>query len=145
RDVEHRIQRAEQASDREVTAERPSGVPTEYDEHARLLFEMQRLAYQSDTTRVATFMIGPQQSGKSYPQIGIADGHHPLSHHGNDPAIMAKLARVNAYHVSLFAEYLKNLAETQDGDGSLLDHVAILYGSAMGNSQEHKPRDLPIL
>ena len=146
RDVERRIQRSEQADARELPeVTKPAGIPTDYEEHARLLFEMQRLAYQTDMTRVITFMIGREQSAKTYPQIGVPDAHHPITHQTENPESMAKVAKINAYHVSLFSEYLKTLAETPDGDGSLLDNVAILYGASMGNGGAHSPRDLPIV
>ena len=146
RDVERRIQNAEHGSARELPeVTKPAGTPTDYHEHARLLFEMQRLAYQTDMTRVITFMIGREQSAKTYPQVGVPDAHHPITHQTDNPASMAKVAKINAYHVSLFAEYLGMLAETPDGDGSLLDNVAILYGGSMGDGGKHEPRNLPIV
>lgn len=146
RSVERRIQAAEREGARELPAvEKPTGTPTEYVEHARLMFEMQRLAYQSDVTRVITFMIGREQSGKTYPQIGVPDAHHPISHHGGNQSLIAKVAKINAYHVSMFAEYLAILASTPEGEGSLLDQVMLVYGSSMGDGGKHEPRNLPML
>lgn len=146
RGVERRIQAAEREDARALPAvEKPAGTPDDYAAHAQLMFEMQRLAYQSDVTRVITFMIGREQSGKTYPQIGVPDAHHPISHHGGNHALIAKVAKINAYHVSMFADYLTMLAATPDGDGSLLDHTMLLYGSSMGDGGKHEPRNLPIL
>jgi hypothetical protein len=103
------------------------------------------LAYQCDLTRVITFMIGRELSGRSYPQIGIPDAHHPLSHHEGDPAKIAIMAKLNAYHVSQFAYFIEKLRATPDGDGSLLDHSMILYGAGMSESNEHYPYNLPVL
>jgi hypothetical protein len=123
----------------------PAGVPNQFEDHAKLMFDLQLLAYQCDLTRVITFMIGRELSGRSYPQIGIPDAHHPLSHHEGDPAKIAVMARLNAYHVSQFAYYIEKLKATPDGDGSLLDHSMILYGAGMSESNEHYPYNLPVL
>jgi len=146
RDVERRIQKAEEQSTKELpVVDEPAGVPTQFEDHAKLMFDLQLLAYQCDLTRVITFMIGRELSGRSYPQIGIPDAHHPLSHHEGDPAKIAVMARLNAYHVSQFAYYLEKLKATPDGDGSLLDHSMILYGAGMSESNEHYPYNLPVL
>ncbi len=146
RDVERRIQRAEEEGTRDLpVVEQPSGVPSSYDDHARLMFDLQVLAYQCDFTRVITLMMGRELSGQTYPQIGVPDAHHPVSHHENSPAKIAVLAKINVYHASLFAYYLDRLSSTADGDGSLLDHTTILYGAGMGNSNGHSPDDLPLL
>jgi uncharacterized protein DUF1552 len=147
RDSERRIQRAEAQSARELpAADAPSGsIPAAFDEYAKLMFDLQVLAYQADLTRVITFMIAKELSGRTYPEIGVPDPHHPLSHHQNDPQKLEKLTRVNILHVQLFAYYLDRLRSTPDGDGSLLDHVILLYGSGMGNSNLHDPRNLPML
>ena len=146
RDIESRIQKAEEqgAAELPVVTE-PAGVPVSFDEYAKLMFDLQVLAYQSDLTRVITFMIGREFSGRSYPEIGVSDAHHPLSHHQYDPEKVALMAKLNAYHVSLFAYYLEKLHSTKEGDGSLLDHVLLIYGAGMSDSNSHDPRNLPIL
>ncbi|MFP5378538.1 MAG: DUF1552 domain-containing protein [Vicinamibacteria bacterium] len=145
RDVERRIQKT-MAHNAELPAfDRPAGVPESFAEHARLMFDMQLLAYQGDVTRVPTFMIGREFSGRTYPEIGVPDAHHPISHHQRDPVRMEKCAKVNHYHVSLFAEYVEKLRQTPDGDGSLLDHTVILYGAGMNEGNGHIPRNLPLL
>jgi hypothetical protein len=146
RDVERRIQKSEEQSARELPlVEQPIGVPPSFAEHARLMFDLQVLAYQSDLTRVITFMIGREFSGRSYPEAGAPDAHHPTSHHQGDPTKLAHLTRINTYHAQLFAEYLDKLASTPDGDGSLVDHLMILYGAGMSDGNAHSPRNLPIL
>jgi len=147
RDIERRIQRAEAESARQLPiVERPTGsIAASFEEYAKLMFDLQVLAYQSDLTRVITFMIGKELSSRTYPEIGVPDQHHPLSHHQNDVQKLEKLTRINAFHMSLFAYYLKRLQSTEDGDGSLLDHVMLLYGSGMSNSNLHIPHKLPIL
>ena len=133
REIERRIQNAEARGRELPLVESPAGIPVSYDEHARLMFDMQALAFQTDATRIITFQIGREQSGATYPQIGVSDSHHPISHHGGDKNKMAALQRINTYHISLFGYFLDRLAETTDGDGSVLDHIAILYGSAISD------------
>ena len=147
RDVERRIQRAEAAvGENELPdLERPLGVPSSYADHARLMFDLQRLALQGDITRVVTFQLARETSKRTYPETGVKDPHHPLTHHGNDPEKIAKMARINQFHVSLFAEFLEGLQETPESDGSLLDHVLYLYGSGMGNPNLHDHTNLPII
>jgi len=147
REIERRIQKAEEQSAKELPAmERPSGgIPGTFAEHARLMFDMQLLAYQSDMTRIVTFMLSREVSPRSYPEIGISDPHHGLSHHGNNPASMAKLAKLNQYHMQQFAYFLDKLKSTPDGDGTLLDHTTMLYGCGISNSNEHVHTNLPIL
>jgi Protein of unknown function (DUF1552) len=147
RDVERRIQRAEAQSARELpVVERPTGsIAASFEEYAKLMFDLQVLAYQSDLTRVVSFMIGKELSGRTYPELGVPDQHHPLSHHQNDPAKLEKLTRINSFHMSLFAYYLDKLQSTEDGEGSLLDHVMLVYGSGMSNSNLHIATKLPIL
>lgn len=147
REVERQIQRAEAtAADNPLPdLDRPQGVPAAYADHARLMFELQLLAYQGDITRVVTFQLARELSGRTYPEVGVPDPHHPLSHHGNDPVKVEKISRINRFHVSLFAEYLQKLKATPDGDGSLLDHTVLLYGSGMGNPSTHDHDNLPIL
>ena len=147
REVERRIQKAE-ADVKEnplPDLDRPVGVPTAYADHARLMFDLQLLALQGDVTRVITFQLARETSNRKYPEIGVSDPHHPLSHHGNNPDKIARMAKINAYHVSLFAEHLEKLDATPDGDGSLLDHSLYLYGSGMGNPNKHDHSNLPIL
>jgi hypothetical protein len=145
RDVERRIQNAVAFNRAEPSFDRPAGVPDTFEQHARLMFDLQWLAYQGDVTRVTTFMIGREFSGRTYPEIGVPDAHHPISHHLRDPIRMEKCAKINHYHVSLFSEFVEKLRATPDGDGSLLDHVAILYGAGMSEGNGHVPTNLPIL
>ena len=147
REVERQIQRAEAgAADNPLPdLDRPKGVPPAYADHARLMFDLQLLAYQGDITRVITFQLARELSGRTYPEVGVPDPHHPLSHHGNDPEKVEKISRINRFHVSLFAEHLEKLKATPDGDGSLLDHTVLLYGSGMGNPSTHDHDNLPIL
>jgi hypothetical protein len=109
------------------------------------MFELQRLAFQGDITRVTTFQLARETSTRTYPEIGVPEAHHPLTHHGNDPDKIAKVARINRFHVSLFAEYLEKLRATPEGEGSLLDHTLLLYGSGMGNPNLHDHQNLPII
>ena len=145
RDVERRIQNAVAFNVEEPSFDRPAGIPDTFAQHARLMFDLQWLAYQGDVTRVVTFMMGREFSGRTYPEIGVPDAHHPISHHQRDPVRMEKCARINHYHVSLFSEFVEKLRTTPDGDGSLLDHVAIVYGAGMSEGNGHVPENLPIL
>jgi hypothetical protein len=147
RDVERRIQKAEQdvAEKPLPDLDRPVGVPAAYADHARLMFDLQVLALQGDVTRVITFQLARETSNRTYPEVGVPDPHHPLTHHGNDPAKIAKMAKINTFHVSLFAEFLTKLAATKDGNGSLLDHSLYLYGSGMGNPNVHDHQNLPVI
>jgi hypothetical protein len=147
REVERRIQKAEaQTTDAPLPdLDRPAGVPASYADHARLMFDLQVLAMQVDVTRVMTFQLARETSNRTYNEIGVPDPHHPLTHHGNDPAKVARMAKINAFHVSLFAYYLEKLKATPEGDGSLLDHSLILYGSGMGDPNIHNHVNLPVL
>lgn len=147
REVERRIQRAETgAKDNPLPdLDRPAGVPVTYGDHARLMFDLQLLALQGDITRVTTFQLARETSNRTYPEIGISEAHHPLTHHGGDNEKIAKVARINRFHVSLFAEFLEKLKATPEGDGSLLDHSLYLYGSGMGNPNVHDHTNLPII
>ena len=146
RDLERRIQKAEEQSDRELpTVEQPQGVPAAFDEYAGLQFDLMALAYQTDLTRVATLLMAREQSTRTYPEIGVPEPHHPVSHHQNRPEMLEKLAKINTYHVTLFAQFLEKLRSTPDGDGTLLDHVVILYGAGMSNPDAHIHYDLPVL
>ncbi len=146
RDVERRIERAEEQSDLELpTVEQPQGAPSDFEDHYDLMMDLQVLALQSDLTRVIAFMIGKEQSARPYPQIGVPEAHHPLSHHNDDPTLVAHMSKINAYHTSLFARYLEKLRATPDGDGALLDNITILYGSGISNSTRHSGIDLPLM
>jgi hypothetical protein len=147
RQVEREIGRAEQAVTENKTPDldRPVGVPAEFADHVKLMFDLQILAFQADITRVVTFQLTREQSNRTYPEIGVADPHHPTSHHGNDPEKVLKISKINQFHVSLFSEFLQRMKATPDGDGSLLDHSVILYGSGMGNPSLHDHENLPIL
>jgi hypothetical protein len=146
RDIERRIQIAEERNGKELpTLDQPTGIPPTFEEHARLMYDLQLLAFQTDITRVATFMIGRETTGRTYPELGAFEPHHPLSHHGRDQTKIATLAKINSLHTMLFAEYLQKLRDTPDGDGSLLDHSMILYGSGMSDSNTHDNNNVPLL
>ena len=147
REVERQIQRAETAAmdNPEPDLDRPMGVPAAFADHAKLMFDLQVLALQGDITRIITFQLTRELNNRTYPEIGVPDPHHPTSHHGNDPEKLAKIAKINTYHVSLFSQFLEKLKAIPDGDGSLLDHTIYLYGSGIGNPSLHDHENLPIL
>lgn len=147
REVERRIQRAEATAKENPLPDldRPKGVPDAFADHARLMFDLQLLAFQGDITRVITFQLARETSNRTYPEIGVPEPHHPLTHHGNDPEKIAKVAKINQFHVSLFAEFLEKMQATPEADGTLLDHSLYLYGSGMGNPNVHDHQNLPIL
>lgn len=146
RNAERRIQMAEAQSERELPViEQPAGVPGTFQEHAKIMFDLQLLSYQADLTRVITFMVGHETSQRAYPEIGVPDAHHPLSHHGGNAEKIEKLIRVNGYHTEMFAYYLDRMKNTPDGDGSLLDNSTILYGSGMSDGNGHNHHNLPTL
>jgi hypothetical protein len=146
RDVERRVRKAEEQSALELPAlEQPQGAPPVFEDHLALMLDLQLLAFQSDLTRVVTFMIGKEQSARPYPQIGVPEAHHPLSHHNDVPGLIAQMSKINRYHTQLFSQYLARLRATPDGDGSLLDHTTILYGAGISNSQRHSGDNLPLL
>ena len=145
RDVEQRIQKAVEHNAEVPLVNRPAGIPETFEEQAKLMFDIQLLAYQGDVTRVITYMIGREFSGRTYPEIGVPDAHHPISHHQRDPVRMEKLSKINHYHVSLFSWFVDKMKNTPDGDGSLLDHSAIIYGAGMSEGNGHVPLNLPIL
>ncbi len=143
RDVERRIQMAEEQNSREVTPmDHPAGVPGKFADHARLMYDLWFMAYQTDMTRVGTFMFGREFSGRTYPEIGVPDSHHPATH---TPELYPKVAMINAYHLSFFAEFVKKLQSTPDGDGTLLDHSILVYGAGMSDPFGHNPRNLPMM
>jgi hypothetical protein len=146
REIERRLQIAEkQAGSQVAVPTAPVGVPDSYEEHVGLMFDMMALAYQSDTTRVFTFMMARELSQRSYPQVGVPDPHHATSHHQDNPEKLAKLVKIQNYHLTLFAKFLDKLKATPDGDGNLLDHTTLLYGSCMSNSNLHNHNPLPTL
>ncbi len=146
RDVERRIQRAEEQSNVELpTIDQPLGAPPVFEDHLALMQDLQVLAFQSDLTRVISFMLAKEQSPRPYPQIGVPEAHHPLSHHNNIPELIEKMSKINRYHAQLFSQYLAKLKKTPDGDGSLLDHVTILYGAGLSNSNGHSGINLPLM
>lgn len=147
RQVEREIERAERsvAENKTPDLDRPVGVPAAFADHAKLMFDLQILAFQADITRVITFQLTREQSNRTYPEIGVSDPHHPTSHHGNDPVKVEKIAKINRHHVTLFSEFLQRMKATPDGSGSLLDHTVYLYGSGMGNPSLHDHENLPVL
>jgi hypothetical protein len=146
RDVERRIQMAEAQRDMELPVmDQPQGAPPVFEDHLALMLDLQILAFRTDLTRVITFMLSKEQSARPYPQIGVPEAHHPLSHHNNDPEKVEKMSKINRYHAELFAKYLAKLRATPDGDGSLLDHMTILYGGGISNSTQHSGANLPVL
>jgi hypothetical protein len=147
REIERRIQRAEKSQGDEalLLPTRPAGVPFDYEEHIKLMYELMALAYQANITRVATFMISREVSNRTYPQVGVTDGHHAISHHQNRADKMEKNVRIQTYNVTMFGQFLEKLKNTPDGDGSLLDNTVLLYGSNMSNSNAHDHFPLPNL
>jgi hypothetical protein len=146
REIERRIQMAEKRASLNIDVpETPIGVPDSFDEHAKLMYELQVLAFQAEITRVSTFMVARDLSQRTFPQIGVPEPHHSVSHHGNNPVMIAKLEKINTYHATLFAYFLERLRATPDGDGNLLDHSMIMYGSSMSNPNEHNHFPLPLL
>ena len=146
RDIERRLQRSEQETDRELpVVELPGAIPESYEAYAKLMFDLQVLAYQTDLTRIQTFMLGRELSARQYPEIGAPDAHHPTSHHTNDPAKIANYIKINSFHTRLFAYYLERLATTPDGEGTLLDHIMLVYGSGMSDGNAHATSNLPLV
>jgi hypothetical protein len=147
RDVEQRIQRAESRTGDAslLLPDQPVGIPEEFDDHAKLMFDLNLLAFKADVTRVSAFQLSRELSGRPYPWIGVPDGHHTVSHHQLDPEKITKATKINAYHMSLFARFVENLKNTPDGDGSLLDHSLLMYGTGMGDSDHHTPVNLPVV
>jgi hypothetical protein len=149
REVERQVQVGEkQAAENNVAVPnmpKPDGIPLEFAEHAQLMFNLMAIALQSDITRISTFMLAREGSNRSYREIGVPEGHHGLSHHRNDPALMDKVAAINHHHMEQFALFLQKLKATPDGDGSLLDHTMIVYGSGISDGNKHNHDDLPVL
>ena len=144
-DIERRLQKFDEQGVDLPAMKPPEGIPATFEEHSKMMYDLQLLAYQTDLTRVVTFLVGREESGRTYNQIGVSEAHHPLSHHMNDPERILRMSKVNTLHVKLFADYVKKLQSTPDGDGSLLDHVMILYGSGLSDSNRHLNTNLPLL
>ena len=146
RSVERRIQVAEQQSSKELPAmEKPIGIPEKFSDYAKLMMDLQVLAFQADVTRVGTFMIGHEMSGRAYPELGFGDPHHSLTHHQGDTSKIEKVVKVNVFHTTLFNHLLERMKSVPDGDGTLLDHSLILYGSPLSDGNMHTYKDLPVL
>jgi hypothetical protein len=147
REIERRIQLAERqaANPNLEVPDTPSGIPDDHEEHTRLMFDLMAIAYQADITRISTFMMAREVSYRTFPKLGISEAFHPASHHQNNPQRLEQLAKINAFHVQQVAHLLDRLKATPDGDGTLLDHSLILYGSAMSNSNVHDHAPLPVL
>jgi len=147
RDIERRIQKAEQqnASMKMPVMERPAAIPDEFEDHAKLMIDLQALAFQTDMTRVVTFMLAREGSNRSYRSIGISDGHHSVTHHQNDPEKIDKTAKINQHHAKMFAYMMEKFRATPDGNGNLLDHSLLMYGSSISDGNLHTHHDLPIL
>jgi hypothetical protein len=146
RDIERQIERAERDQrDFDPGIEKPSGIPIEYEHYVRLMFDMQILAFQADATRVSTMMMGREGSLRTYPEIGVPDPHHPLTHHGGKTDWVAKVTKINEFHTALFASFVAKMKATADGDGTLLDHSIVVYGSGLADGDRHTHEDLPVL
>jgi Protein of unknown function (DUF1552) len=146
REIERGIEKAEEQSARELPLlEQPAGVPDTFEAHVKMLFDLQVLAFQADLTRIQTFMLARELSGRAYREVGVSEGFHAISHHGNNPEKITGMGKINVYHSTLVAYYLEKLATVQDGDGSLLDQAMVFFGSGMGNSNEHDPHELPLI
>jgi hypothetical protein len=146
REIERRIQRAGLEQNADVTLPpAPAGIPYSYEDHIKLMYDLLVLAFQTNVTRVATFMVAREISNRTYPQVGVPDGHHAISHHQNRAEKMDKNVKIQTYHITLLSEFLEKMRSTRDGDGSLLDHSVLLYGSNMSNSNAHNHFPLPNL
>jgi hypothetical protein len=144
--VERRMQRVEGAQSLDLTLpEAPTGIPYDFEQHIKLMYDLLALSYQANITRVFTFMVAREISNRTYPQIGVPDGHHATSHHQNRPEKIEKLVKIQHYHMGLFANFVEKLSKIKDGDGSLLDHTLLVYGSNMSNSNLHNHFPLPNL
>jgi len=146
RSVERRIELAEARGDVDMPLiANPEGIPANWEEHVNLMFDLQVLAYQCDLTRVITLMLGREHSGMTYPQIGVPDAHHPISHHQGEPEKVAKVAKINQYHMQMFANYLGKLQAVRDGEGTLLDSLTLMYGAGIADSNSHSPTNIPMI
>lgn len=145
RELEQRIERSSQFAAARPDYARPTGIPRNYEDHLKLMFDLQVLAFQTDTTRISTFIMAHDGSNRQYPFIGVRDGHHDLSHHGGDAEKQAKIAKINRFHMSQFAYFLGKLKSIREGEGTLLDQCLIVYGSGLGDGNRHNHDDLPVL
>jgi hypothetical protein len=145
REVEQRIARSETAGSDVAVPERPAGVPETFKEYAELMFDLQVLAFQADITRVSSFMLARENVNRSYAEIGLPEAHHSMSHHGNNPEKMAVFSKLNTYHVQSLAYFLEKLQAIADGDGTLLDHSIVLYGSGMSDGNTHNNYNVPVV
>jgi hypothetical protein len=145
RDVEQRIVRAESTNANFEVPEQPVGVPETFKEYTELMFDLQVLAFQADITRVSSLMMARENVNRAYPEIGLPEAHHSISHHGNNPEKMKNYAKLNSYHVETLAYYLQKLDSIKDGDGSLLDHTAVLFGSGMSDGNTHNNYNVPVI
>jgi Protein of unknown function (DUF1552) len=146
REIEKRIQQLEkEAPQADPAIGKPSGIPLQFDAHLKLMFDLQVIAWQSDLTRVMTLLIGREGSLRTYPEIGIPESHHPLTHHRGNPAFIEKVTQINCYHAQLFTYFLDKLKNTPDGDGTLLDHSMVVYGSGISEGNTHSHVDLPTI
>ena len=146
REIEQRIQVAEKdVAQTPPSFEKPAGVPADFGDYAKLMFDLMLVAFQTGTTRVSTFMLGREGSLRAYRELGISDAHHPITHHDGNPELIEKVAQINTYHLEQFAYFLGKLKSTPDGDGTLLDHSLIVYGSGLSDGNWHEHDNLPIL
>ncbi|HXG48270.1 MAG TPA: DUF1552 domain-containing protein [Methylomirabilota bacterium] len=145
RELEQRIERAERFATAHPDFSKPDGVPQDYGEHIRIMYDLLALAFQTDTTRIGTFIVAHDGSNRSYPLIGVPEGHHDLSHHGNDEAKKQKIAKINRFHMEQFAYFLNKLKSMKEGEGSVLDNCMIVYGGGIGDGNRHNHNDLPVL
>ena len=125
--------------------DKPVAAPADLSDHARLMYDLMRVAFQTDMTRIATFMLTREGSSRTYREIDLPEAHHPLTHHKGDPAMIEKVYRINHYHMELFAEFIAKMAKTPDGDGSLLDHSMIVYGAGLADGNRHEHVNLPVM
>ena len=145
RELERRIERSEQSRAALPATEKPGGIPDTYAEHIRLMFDLQALAFQTDTTRIGSFILAHDGSNRPYPFLGVSEGHHDLSHHGNDEEKKKRIAKINRFHIEQFAGFLQRLKATPEGEGTLLDHCLVVYGGAISDGNRHNHDDLPVL
>src|SRR4030095_1735644 len=145
RELETRIENAERFAAAMPDYQKPTGIPKEYEQHIRLMYDLMALAFQTDTTRISTFMVAHDGSNRAYPFIGVSEGHHDLSHHGNDEAKKQKIALINRFHATHFAYFLEKLKAIKEGEATLLDNCMIVYGSAIADGNAHAHHDLPVL
>jgi hypothetical protein len=146
RSVERQIQVAERQASRELPQmEKPIGIPDRFSDYAKLMLDLQVLAFQGDITRVSTFMLGHEMGGRAYPELGFGDPHHSLTHHQGDKAKIAKVLQINIFHAQLYRYFLERMQSVPDGDGTLLDHSLMMYGSALSDGNMHLYKDLPVL